>query len=127
MVCAVCRVKVTTETEIFRPPGVVFVPLCLSRARHPPAMLFLLKKAFEFSLQIWISSHTNEEMPVSFDMKIFADGILKGRVAFVTGGGTGITGGVARALAEAGANVALVSRRIEHLEPAAQGTKAKKN
>ncbi len=51
--------------------------------------------------------------------KIFADGILKGRVAFVTGGGTGITGGVARALAEAGANVALVSRRMEHLEPAA--------
>jgi peroxisomal 2,4-dienoyl-CoA reductase len=52
-------------------------------------------------------------------MKIFADGILTGHVAFVTGGGTGITGGVARALAEAGANVALVSRRMEHLEPAA--------
>jgi peroxisomal 2,4-dienoyl-CoA reductase len=52
-------------------------------------------------------------------MKIFADGILTGYVAFVTGGGTGITGGVARALAEAGANVALVSRSIEHLEPAA--------
>ena len=40
----------------------------------------------------------------------FVDGLLKGRVAFVTGGGTGITGGVARALAEAGARVALVSR-----------------
>ena len=52
--------------------------------------------------------------------KIFVDGILKGRVAFVTGGGTGITGGVARALAEAGANVALVSRGMEHLEPAAK-------
>ena len=51
---------------------------------------------------------------------IFADGILKGRVAFITGGGTGITGGVARALAEAGANVALVSRSLEHLEPAAK-------
>src|SRR5260370_21741771 len=51
---------------------------------------------------------------------VFADNILKGRVAFVTGGGTGITGGVARALAEAGANVALVSRKIEHLEPAAK-------
>lgn len=50
---------------------------------------------------------------------IFADGLLRGHVAFVTGGGTGITGGVARALAEAGANVALVSRRLEHLEPAA--------
>lgn len=51
--------------------------------------------------------------------KIFAQGILKDRVAFVTGGGTGITGGVARALAEAGANVSLVSRNIEHLETAA--------
>jgi len=53
-------------------------------------------------------------------MKIFRDGILTGRVAFVTGGGTGITGGVARALTEAGAHVALVSRSIEHLEPAAK-------
>ena len=50
---------------------------------------------------------------------VFAENILGGRVAFVTGGGTGITGGVARALAEAGAKVALVSRRMEHLEPAA--------
>src|SRR5207249_5131734 len=51
---------------------------------------------------------------------VFHQGILKDHVAFVTGGGTGITGGVARALAEAGANVALVSRSIEHLEPAAK-------
>ena len=50
----------------------------------------------------------------------FAEAILKDRVAFITGGGTGITGGVARALAEAGAHVALVSRRLEHLEPAAK-------
>src|SRR5436190_6118926 len=53
-------------------------------------------------------------------MSIFKEGILKDRVAFITGGGTGITGGVARALAEAGANVALVSRSLEHLEPAAK-------
>ena len=50
---------------------------------------------------------------------VFLNGILNGRVAFVTGGGTGITGGVARALAEAGASVSLVSRKLEHLEPAA--------
>ena len=52
--------------------------------------------------------------------KIFSDGILNERVAFVTGGGTGITGGVARALAEAGARVVLVSRKMEHLQPAAE-------
>jgi peroxisomal 2,4-dienoyl-CoA reductase len=51
--------------------------------------------------------------------KIFAEGILADRVAFVTGGGTGITGGVARALSQAGARVALVSRSLEHLKPAA--------
>jgi peroxisomal 2,4-dienoyl-CoA reductase len=54
------------------------------------------------------------------NQQTFVEGLLKGRVAFVTGGGTGITGGVARALAEAGANVALVSRSLDHLEPAAK-------
>jgi len=52
--------------------------------------------------------------------QIFVDGILNDRVALVTGGGTGITGGVARALAEAGASVSLVSRTRGHLEPAAK-------
>lgn len=51
---------------------------------------------------------------------IFVEGVLKDHVAFVTGGGTGITGGVARAFAEAGASVSLVSRKMEHLEPAAE-------
>ncbi|MEJ7577060.1 MAG: SDR family oxidoreductase [Pyrinomonadaceae bacterium] len=50
----------------------------------------------------------------------FAPGLLRDRTAFVTGGGTGITGGIARALAQAGARVALVSRRMEHLEPMAK-------
>jgi peroxisomal 2,4-dienoyl-CoA reductase len=56
--------------------------------------------------------------------KTFVDGLLNGRVALVTGGGTGITGGVARALAEAGARVALVSRKMEHLEPAVERIRA---
>ncbi len=47
--------------------------------------------------------------------KIFADNILQGRVAFVTGGGTGITGGVARAFAEHGARLAITSRKDENL------------
>lgn len=58
-------------------------------------------------------------LPKNMNNTIFVEGILKGRVALVTGGGTGITGGVARALAEAGASVSLVSRQIDHLEPAA--------
>jgi len=55
---------------------------------------------------------------------VFVEGLLNGHVAFVTGGGTGITGGVARALAEAGASVALVSRKVEHLQPAAEAINA---
>ncbi|MEP7211969.1 MAG: SDR family oxidoreductase [Acidobacteriota bacterium] len=46
---------------------------------------------------------------------IFARDILQGRVAFVTGGGTGITGGVARAFAEHGAKLAITSRKEENL------------
>ena len=52
--------------------------------------------------------------------KIFAENILQGKAAFVTGGGTGITGGIARALAEAGAKVAIVSRKLENLKPMKQ-------
>jgi peroxisomal 2,4-dienoyl-CoA reductase len=55
---------------------------------------------------------------------VFVEGVLNGHVAFVTGGGTGITVGVARALAEAGASVALISRKVEHLEPAAAAINA---
>ncbi len=46
----------------------------------------------------------------------FAENILQNKVAFVTGGGTGITGGVARALAKSGAKIAITSRKIENLE-----------
>ena len=47
----------------------------------------------------------------------FRPGLLQGQAALVTGGGTGICRGIALALAEAGCDVAIVSRRMEHLEP----------
>ncbi|KXK05276.1 MAG: short-chain alcohol dehydrogenase [Acidobacteria bacterium OLB17] len=47
--------------------------------------------------------------------KVFADSILQGKVAFVTGGATGITGGVARAFFEHGARLAITSRKEENL------------
>lgn len=47
--------------------------------------------------------------------KIFADDILQGKVAFVTGGATGITGGVARAFARHGAKLSITSRKEENL------------
>ena len=46
---------------------------------------------------------------------IFAKDILRDKVAFVTGGGTGITGGVARVFAEHGAKLAITSRKEENL------------
>jgi 2,4-dienoyl-CoA reductase [(3E)-enoyl-CoA-producing], peroxisomal len=52
--------------------------------------------------------------------KVFADDILQGKVAFVTGGGTGITGGVARAFSEHGAKLAIASRKEENLIPMKQ-------
>jgi len=50
---------------------------------------------------------------------VFRPDALAGRVALVTGGGTGIGLGIATALAAAGAEVAIASRKPEHLEPAA--------
>jgi len=49
---------------------------------------------------------------------IFKDGLLEGKVALVTGGGTGIGFGIAAELARLGADVAIASRKPEHLEPA---------
>src|SRR5688500_961359 len=52
--------------------------------------------------------------------KIFAEDILQAKVAFVTGGGTGITGGIARAFAKHGARLAITSRKEENLIPQKQ-------
>jgi peroxisomal 2,4-dienoyl-CoA reductase len=48
---------------------------------------------------------------------VFRPDLLRGRSALVTGGGTGICRGIALALAAHGADVAITSRRAEHLEP----------
>jgi len=47
----------------------------------------------------------------------FGSALLKDRVALVTGGGTGICRGIAHALARAGCDVAITSRKQEHLDP----------
>lgn len=47
----------------------------------------------------------------------FAPHLLRGRRALVTGGGTGVGRGLAVALAAHGADVAITSRKAEHLEP----------
>lgn len=47
---------------------------------------------------------------------VFRDDLLKGQVAFITGGGTGIGFGVAELLAQLGAHVVLASRKPEHLD-----------
>src|SRR5437867_3485175 len=48
---------------------------------------------------------------------LFVSDLLKGRAALVTGGGTGICRGIALAFAAHGCDVAIVSRKMEHLEP----------
>ncbi len=47
---------------------------------------------------------------------IFRDGILSGKMALVTGGGTGIGAAISLALGRAGAGVAVASRDPSHLE-----------
>ena len=51
-------------------------------------------------------------------MKTFTPRLLKGKVAFIAGGSSGINLGIAHGLAEAGARVALISRRIEKVDAA---------
>src|SRR5688572_15583578 len=71
--------------------------------RHPRSFVFIRGSLYVLESELNMSN-------------IFADNILEGKVAFVTGGGTGITAGVARAFGTHGAKLAIVSRRMESLE-----------
>lgn len=51
---------------------------------------------------------------------VFQPDLLRGKTALITGGGTGICRGIALALAQHGCDVAITSRRAEHLEPTAE-------
>src|SRR5213076_2774008 len=55
---------------------------------------------------------------------IFDAELLKSRVALVTGGGTGICRGIALAFAVHGCDVAITSRKQEHLDPTAEELRA---
>ncbi len=55
---------------------------------------------------------------------IFVPNLLAGKLALVTGGGSGIGAGIARLLAEHGARVALVGRSPDKLEATAQAIKS---
>ena len=55
---------------------------------------------------------------------MFQSDLLKGRAALITGGGTGICRGIALAFAAHGCDVAITSRKTEHLEPTAKELRA---
>lgn len=55
---------------------------------------------------------------------IFPRDLLAGKVALITGGGTGIGLGIAGCLAAAGATVAIASRKPEHLSAAADSLRS---
>ncbi len=58
-------------------------------------------------------------------MSVFSPEFLKGRAALITGGGTGICRGIALAFAAHGCDVAIASRKAEHLEPTAAELRAR--
>lgn len=57
--------------------------------------------------------------------EVFADDLLAGETCLVTGGGTGIGEEMALAFADHGADVAIASRDMDHLEPVAEAIEEK--
>ncbi len=57
--------------------------------------------------------------------ELFAEDLLAGETALVTGGGTGIGEEIALAYADLGADVAVASRDMDHLEPVAEAVEAR--
>jgi peroxisomal 2,4-dienoyl-CoA reductase len=55
---------------------------------------------------------------------VFRADILSGKVAFVTGGGSGICQGITRTLMEHGASAAIAGRKVDRLQAAAQAMEA---
>ena len=55
---------------------------------------------------------------------VFSSALLRGRVALITGGGTGICRGIALAYASLGCDVAIMSRSDEHLAPTVRDLEA---
>jgi len=58
--------------------------------------------------------------PTPPSTELFADDLLAGETALITGGGTGIGEEIALAMADHGADVAVASRDMDHLEPVAE-------